>query len=581
MIASVDRASAQSLDWAMCGGPTAWNGVMDLAYDANGDLFVGGAVGEGAFDIAPGPDTLVVQSIDSQDLLLAKYSSSGTLLWAHVLGDTLSQDIRTVAPDGVGGVVVAGLYVGDFDIDPGPGVNVLSTPGGYPWNTTFLARFDANGDLQWAFSLGAAWAYVFPDAVALDAEGNVILVGSLDTNTGSGVDMDPGPAAHTLATQDEDIYVAKYSPSGAYQWAFTIGGIEDFERGLGVACDGNDNVYLTGNVHSTGIDADPGPGQYLVDAVNTHKYMLLASYAPGGTFRWAFTVGVPQVWSGLEPFDITVDGDDNLIVTGDLAGTNIDFDPSADTAFIHHSTAGATTFMAKYTATGALLWCQKLEPLGILPGTIGNRGRSIACTPANEIVVAGDLTNDTLDVDPSPGTHYLQRIGSVADTYVAQYDPNGGFMSAFNISSSTQASPFTVACSNSGGLAVGGTYGGVGFDPDPWTTGPTYDAGITSLWLAVYQDIATGIALTEPVIDGLTIVPNPGCWDGPVRITAPTALSEVRVISMNGCLSRTIRGEGGTALIDPSELTPGLYVIRAITRAGAMLTGKLVIEAVR
>ncbi|MBK6754805.1 MAG: hypothetical protein IPG69_14785 [Flavobacteriales bacterium] len=117
------------------------------------------------------------------------------------------------------------------------------------------------------------------------------------------MDMDPGPAVHTLVSQEEDTFVAKYSPSGAYLWAFTLGGVEDFEHGNCLACDGSGNVYVGLEARSMGIDADPGPGQYLVDAVNTRKHMLLASYEPGGAFRWAFTVGVSQISSAVVPLD--------------------------------------------------------------------------------------------------------------------------------------------------------------------------------------------------------------------------------------------------------------------------------------
>ncbi|MBK9538617.1 MAG: hypothetical protein IPO12_07755 [Flavobacteriales bacterium] len=151
-IGSTGPACAQSLNWAVCGGPLGSSSVMDLAYDANGDLFVGGYVAAGALDIDPGTDTLFVQSGGTSSSLLAKYTANGELLWAHVFGDTLLQRIHAVAPDGQGGVVVAGLYTTPFDIDPGPGTWMMTVSPGSLWNTTFLARFDGNGALQWALS---------------------------------------------------------------------------------------------------------------------------------------------------------------------------------------------------------------------------------------------------------------------------------------------------------------------------------------------------------------------------------------------------------------------------------------------
>ena len=50
---------------------------------------------------------------------------------------------------------------------------------------------------------------------------------------------------------------------------------------------------------------------------------------------------------------------------------------------------------------------------------------------------------------------------------------------------------------------------------------------------------------------------------------------------MNGTLVRAIPAAGGSVMIDPSGLAPGLYLIRAVTRAGALLSEKLVIEGER
>ena len=97
----------------------------------------------------------------------------------------------------------------------------------------------------------------------------------------------------------------------------------------------------------------------------------------------------------------------------------------------------------------------------------------------------------------------------------------------------------------------------------------------------MYKDLATSIQLVAPLTGGLSIVPNPGDGRGPVRVTSPGGLAEVSTWSMNGTLVRAIPAAGGSVMIDPSGLAPGLYLIRAVTRAGALLSEKLVIEGER
>ena len=62
------------------------------------------------------------------------------------------------------------------------------------------------------------------------------------------MDFNPdGGATNDLTSNgDKDIFVAKYNSSGAYQWAFNIGGSKD-GAGYGIALDASSNVYVTGN----------------------------------------------------------------------------------------------------------------------------------------------------------------------------------------------------------------------------------------------------------------------------------------------------------------------------------------------
>src|SRR5215213_1574997 len=86
----------------------------------------------------------------------------------------------------------------------------------------------------------------------VDNAGNIIVTGRF---TGT-ADFDPGPAVFTLTSNgSSDIFVAKYTGSGTFLWAFKAGGT-DRDAGYGVAVDNADNIYITGYFRNT-ADFDP------------------------------------------------------------------------------------------------------------------------------------------------------------------------------------------------------------------------------------------------------------------------------------------------------------------------------------
>jgi hypothetical protein len=60
------------------------------------------------------------------------------------------------------------------------------------------------------------------------------------------VDFGTGPLTAAGGTTDQDVFVAKYSPTGAPLWAKRFGGTTAFEYAYGVAVDAAGDVLMTG-----------------------------------------------------------------------------------------------------------------------------------------------------------------------------------------------------------------------------------------------------------------------------------------------------------------------------------------------
>lgn len=128
--------------------------------------------------------------------------------WADAFGDSGQQAATaiTVSPSQL--VAVAGAYDGTVDFgtnNPLPKVAAGSGTGARPSNA-FVAAFNSNGQRLWSRAFGDGKSTTSAAAVAADADGNLIMAGSLGGSTTCGDDEGGG----TLTTAgSSDVFLAK------------------------------------------------------------------------------------------------------------------------------------------------------------------------------------------------------------------------------------------------------------------------------------------------------------------------------------------------------------------------------------
>jgi hypothetical protein len=185
--------------------------ATSVATDANGDVVLAGHT----FGSVQG------ESKGSADILVARYSSAGELLWTAQLGSEGYDAAEAIAVDAGGAVYVAGQTGGS--IVGGPGVVF----GGRP----LLAKLSATGAPLWSVELedaemGAA------SAIVVDAQGDVWLSGRTAASFAA-----PNHGAF-------DSFVARFSSDGARTSALQPG-VADNDRAVGIALDGERLLLLS------------------------------------------------------------------------------------------------------------------------------------------------------------------------------------------------------------------------------------------------------------------------------------------------------------------------------------------------
>lgn len=256
----------------------------DIALDANGNIYITGSfIGTSNVDFDPSVGTLYLTggSTTYTDVFVAKYSSTGTVVWAINPAGTYDEVGFGLVTD-ASAIYVTGSFESNVDFDPGAGVATLSSPSTIT-SDAFLAKYLlSDGSYVGAFDIGSASSYNdIGYGVAKDASGNIYITGEF---RGSSVDFDPGVGTVLLSSSSasySEIYVAKYTSALAYIYAFKIGDYSFYnDVAYAIAVHQlNGEVVITGQFENQ-CDVDPGTGITYLNANGFNYDMIVARYGP-------------------------------------------------------------------------------------------------------------------------------------------------------------------------------------------------------------------------------------------------------------------------------------------------------------
>jgi hypothetical protein len=283
----------------------------------------------GTKDFNPGGTggTLSAQGTNSNTFIV-KYSLDGSFIWAKSIGGKGVAFAEAITLDTTGTddrLLLTGHFNDTIDFDPGPGTAAIIGDAAAARWSTFIASYDTAGTYNWAKAIhpgnAGATNRSNGDVIAVDTQGNILITGYLM----GAADFDPGPATNTLTGIGlQDMYLAKYTPTGDLIWAQNIGGSGGVAAGYALALDALGNAYVTGIFGYSTIDFDPGAGTSAITPGGSSD-VFIAKYGTCGSLIKATSLpgsGTSATYS----YGIVLDEEDALYITGSFKGT-VDFDP--------------------------------------------------------------------------------------------------------------------------------------------------------------------------------------------------------------------------------------------------------------
>jgi hypothetical protein len=202
----------------------------DVATDASLNVYATGLT-TSLFNIAT-TGTFQTTLSGVEDIYLIRYNSTGARQWCTYYGGTLSDYVSSVSASGTNFLFMSmGTYNSGLATTGTHQVNLQGS------TDALICRMNpANGQRLWATYYGGP-SDDFPTAIETDAAGNVYLTGY--TLSSSGI-ATPGAFKTTLALNDVDGFIARFTSSGARSWAtYYGGGNVDYSQDITVDIGGN------------------------------------------------------------------------------------------------------------------------------------------------------------------------------------------------------------------------------------------------------------------------------------------------------------------------------------------------------
>ena len=539
------QAQSASWAWAKKGTGNYGNAGNSIALDGAGNSYVTGYFGSASVNFS---GTVLTNSTPFiREIFIAKYSPTGSLLWAKNAQGHGQNEAEHIAVDQSGNSVITGYYQSDTLF---LGNDSLYCPAGKI--RFFLAKYDASGQALWARSSGDT-GFATGSFVIRDPHGNYYATGSFRGRVSFG--------GHVLVNTDSaknDIFLVKYDGSGNVLWAKRAGGTDD-DFAHGISLDAAGNCYMTGSFSSTSIIFGP-------DTLTHASYMdkgFIAKYDSMGQALWAEDfIGIVSDYG----ISLASEPNGNTYLLGDFYG------PTFTLGNVTLTNAGNTNtediFLAKLDSSGAVLWAKSAG------GLTADVATQVALDGQSHVLITGSFDSHIISFGNNVT---LTNVPLNGDAFVAWYDTAGNILRALNPVGSGIASSYGICADIIGNAYITGAFSG----PNMVFGNTTLTCNTNNGNYGVYTaKIDTGLSAGISAIDNkglITIFPNPGT--GLFTVQAGQQMSQLTVTDITGRKIFGIAPHAHAVTFHLTGLTPGIYFIQITNEAGIMIgTKKIVLE---
>ena len=495
----LQTSSAQSWEWAKQAGALGDEAANKVAVDKAGNVYVTGYF-TGATAVF---GTITLNNANSaaggNDIFVAKYDANGNVLWAKQAGGKGSDYGIGIGVDSVNNIYVFGACHDSAKFD--------ATIIVHPVQSTFIAKYDQNGNIIWAKDAGV---YRERD-MAVDASGNSYIV-----------------YQNGMQKWDKDGNMLWEQKSSNANATFTD-----------ICADASGNSYFMGN----------GGGTF--DTVVLPDGDFFVKMDPNGTAvsgKTYLTPGITANNSGAT--SIEVDKTGNVFIASSFQGS-VTIEGTTIT-----SQGLIDFFILKYDNAGVFQWVKE-------DGTSLNETLSFLKADANGNIYTGGYTDNSFPFN------FDTLSTQVKGAYIVKMNTNGAalWQKSYSTTAGKSISIKSVAAGTTGDIYVSGGFGGT-ITLGSTTLTATSGGGLFDgdVYVAKLNPSAT-TSIESLNFNGtkISIYPNPN--NGLFTIVLPenTTNTQLQVLNVLGEMVYNKMISGVSNTIDISNLAAGIYTIKTLS----------------
>lgn len=365
--------------------------------------------------------------------------------WLKYFGGTSLDIVKSIAVASDGSIVASGPFTLSVNIDG----TVLTSAGG---QDIFIVKYTNTGTNVFAVGYGGTGSENVL-CIALDSSDNIFLGGRFAGagNLGGGVVTSSG---------GQDMFAAKYSSTGVYQWSRTFGN-PDLDVINSIA------VTSAGDVVTTGLFQGPSislGGSTLLNGPGGFDTFLLKLAGAGGAHVWSKSIASGSDNEG-KGVSIATNGD--ILLTGkfqsliDFTTNSVTF-PVAPTTLV--SEGQNDVYMARFDANGTNIWSKRFG------GVLSDEGVNITSDSSGNIYMAGD-TGSVIDF----GNGITRSATVNTDIFLAKFNSSGSVSWANLFPGTNYEAPLGLAVDVSGNAIVTGSFlASINFGCTSFSTGSAF-----------------------------------------------------------------------------------------------------------
>jgi hypothetical protein len=254
----------------------------------------GGYYVAGQFDSTAYFSGTAVVSRGGPDIFLAKYASSGKLLWIVTAGGAGDDEGWGLDLDGAGNAYLTGTFTDSGTFASANKTSRTVQGSGY---TIFLARYSPDGNLAWVQAGTSDYGgLAFGYGLAVNSAANTVYIAALSQGTTT-FSSDDGIVSTVAGVSTWHMVLVQYGTDGNFRWAQTNQASPNSVP-YGIAVDSDGDAYVTGwledqttfasangnDITVNGFSPAQSNGDYPDDA-------FLAKYDKNGNALWVNHIG--------------------------------------------------------------------------------------------------------------------------------------------------------------------------------------------------------------------------------------------------------------------------------------------------